>query len=76
MSCERRMGREAVPCPIFFAVPRDQTPGVPDYKGGSAFREKGRIVLEDRDIIALYWERSEEAILRTAAMYGAYCAGL
>ncbi|WP_295765568.1 RNA polymerase sigma factor [uncultured Oscillibacter sp.] len=32
--------------------------------------------MEDRDIIALYWERSEEAIRRTAEKYGAYCAGI
>ena len=30
--------------------------------------------MEDKDIIALYWERSEEAIRSTAAKYGAYCA--
>ncbi len=30
--------------------------------------------MEDHEIIALYWVRSEEAILRTAEKYGAYCA--
>ena len=30
--------------------------------------------MEDKDIIALYWARSEEAIRRTAEKYGAYCA--
>ena len=29
--------------------------------------------MEDKDIIALYWARSEEAIRRTAEKYGAYC---
>ena len=32
--------------------------------------------MEDKDIIALYWERSEEAIRRTAAKYGAYCGSI
>lgn len=32
--------------------------------------------MEDKDIVALYWERSEEAIRRTAAKYGAYCASI
>ena len=30
--------------------------------------------MEDKDIVALYWARSEEAIRRTAEKYGAYCA--
>jgi len=30
--------------------------------------------LEDADIIALYWKRSEEAIRRTAEKYAAYCS--
>ena len=30
--------------------------------------------MEDKDIIALYWARSEEAIRRTAEKYGAYCS--
>ena len=29
--------------------------------------------MEDKDIIALYWARSEEAIRQTAEKYGAYC---
>ena len=29
--------------------------------------------MEDKDIVALYWARSEEAIRATAAKYGAYC---
>ena len=29
--------------------------------------------MEDKDIVALYWARSEEAIRRTAEKYGAYC---
>lgn len=32
--------------------------------------------MEDRDIIALYWERSEAAIRVTAERYGAYCAAI
>ena len=32
--------------------------------------------MEDKDIIALYWERSEEAIRRTAEKYAAYCTGI
>ncbi len=32
--------------------------------------------MEDTDIIALYWERSEEAIQRTAEKYAAYCSGI
>lgn len=32
--------------------------------------------MEDKDIIALYWARSEEAIRRTAAKYGAYCGSI
>ena len=29
--------------------------------------------MEDKDIIALYWARSEDAIRRTAEKYGVYC---
>ena len=29
--------------------------------------------MEDREIVALYWQRSEEAIPASAARYGAYC---
>ena len=29
--------------------------------------------MEDKDIIALYWARSEEAIRQTSEKYGAYC---
>ena len=29
--------------------------------------------MEDREIVELYWQRSEEAIPATAARYGAYC---
>ncbi len=32
--------------------------------------------MEDADIIALYWERSEEAIRRTAEKYAAYCSSI
>ena len=32
--------------------------------------------MEDKDIVALYWARSEEAIRATAAKYGAYCAAI
>lgn len=32
--------------------------------------------MEDKDIVALYWARSEEAIRRTAEKYGAYCGGI
>ncbi len=32
--------------------------------------------MEDRDIIQLYWERSEEAIRETAGKYGGYCAAI
>lgn len=32
--------------------------------------------MEDKDIIALYWARSEEAIRRTAEKYGAYCGAI
>lgn len=32
--------------------------------------------MEDKDIITLYWERSEEAIRATAAKYGGYCAAI
>ena len=32
--------------------------------------------MEDRDIITLYWARSEEAIRATAAKYGNYCAAI
>ena len=32
--------------------------------------------MEDKDIITLYWERSEEAIRATAAKYGSYCAAI
>jgi RNA polymerase sigma-70 factor (ECF subfamily) len=32
--------------------------------------------VEDKDIIALYWARSEEAIRATAAKYGGYCAAI
>ncbi len=29
--------------------------------------------MEDKDIIALFWRRSEEAIQATASKYGKYC---
>ena len=29
--------------------------------------------MEDKQIVELYWQRSEEAIPATAAKYGAYC---
>ena len=32
--------------------------------------------MEDKDIVALYWARSEEAIRATATKYGAYCAAI
>ena len=32
--------------------------------------------MEDKDIIELYWQRSEEAIRATAAKYGGYCAAI
>ena len=32
--------------------------------------------MEDRQIIALYWERNPEAITRTQAKYGGYCAAV
>ena len=32
--------------------------------------------MEDREIIALYWSRSQEAIGETAKKYGAYCAAI
>ena len=32
--------------------------------------------MEDKDIVALYWARSEEAIQATAVKYGAYCAAI
>ena len=32
--------------------------------------------MEDKDIIALYWARSEEALRVTAEKYGAYCAAI
>ncbi len=32
--------------------------------------------MEDTKIIALYWERSEEAIARTEKKYGAYCGSI
>ena len=32
--------------------------------------------MEDREIIALYWARSQEAIRETANKYGAYCAAI
>ena len=32
--------------------------------------------MEDKDIITLYWERSEEAIRATADKYGGYCAAI
>lgn len=32
--------------------------------------------MEDKDIIALYWVRSEEAIQATAVKYGAYCRAI
>ncbi|WP_298030334.1 RNA polymerase sigma factor [uncultured Dysosmobacter sp.] len=32
--------------------------------------------MEDKDIIALYWARSEEAIQATAAKYGGYCGAI
>lgn len=32
--------------------------------------------MEDKDIIALYWARSEEAIQATTAKYGAYCGAI
>ena len=32
--------------------------------------------MEDKDIVTLYWARSEEAIRATAAKYGAYCAAI
>lgn len=32
--------------------------------------------MEDQDIIALYWARSEEALRVTAEKYGAYCAAI
>lgn len=34
------------------------------------------MTLEDQDIIALYWARSEEAIRQTAKKYTAYCGGI
>ena len=35
--------------------------------------EKERIFMEDEAIIALYWQRSEEAIVQTQKKYGPYC---
>ena len=32
--------------------------------------------MEDRDIVALYWARSEEAIRETEKKYAAYCGGI
>ncbi len=32
--------------------------------------------MEDREIIALYWDRDEEAIPATAEKYGGYCAAI
>ena len=32
-----------------------------------------RCLMEDRDIIALYWDRSEAAIRETQKKYGKYC---
>lgn len=32
--------------------------------------------MEDRDIVALYWARAEEAVARTAEKYGAYCGAI
>lgn len=32
--------------------------------------------MEDKDIVTLYWARSEEAIRATATKYGAYCAAI
>lgn len=32
--------------------------------------------MEDEQIVALYWERSEQAISETAQKYGAYCASI
>ena len=32
--------------------------------------------MEDKDIIALYWARSEEAIRQTSEKYGAYCRAI
>ena len=32
--------------------------------------------MEDKDIVALYWARSEEAIRATATKYGAYCRAI
>ncbi len=32
--------------------------------------------MEDREIVALYWARSQEAIGETANKYGAYCAAI
>lgn len=32
--------------------------------------------MEDKDIIALYWARSEEAVQATAEKYGGYCAAI
>ena len=32
--------------------------------------------MEDEAIIALYWNRSEQAITETAAKYGGFCRGI
>lgn len=32
--------------------------------------------MEDREIVALFWARAEEAIARTAEKYGAYCRSI
>lgn len=32
--------------------------------------------MEDREIVALYWQRDERAITETAARYGAYCSSI
>lgn len=37
---------------------------------------KGSEQMEDRDIIELYWARSEEAIRATAAKSGVYCGSI
>lgn len=39
-------------------------------------RVRGAEIMEDREIVKLYWERNADAIKETAAKYGGYCRAI
>ena len=43
------------------------------FNTGLSGQKRERIFMEDEAIIALYWQRSEEAIVQTQKKYGPYC---